>query len=475
MMSNHISATSNKVIDGLALLLAALFAFPILGQAVPVVNALPGDLTSYSMLLVVPLALGSLLWGVRWNNFNRTQKALLAFCLYSIAVETIMFAIYGIGPNRIGLQMYRTRTLGSWFLLALFWIFSAIRGSAQRERFLKRFAQGIALVFALQLFLSLNESLTGDIIQRDPDMLSSSYESRDMFSDTSSGGISALGLHYSLNGMIYFFDLYGVQLIFYNLLFLTQLTQRIRWLYVFLCVCALGAAILNTTKTGIITIAISDIAFIALQEGRFRILRSVSVIISSVILLLIYGPILLDEVFYAGKGMLTWNLRVEQWHFMLIQYKEYVFAEPWSIPIGFNYRDNFEYTTKITGTLNGSTQNEFLLQLLSGGVIGLALFLYAFFITPIWSYREVPRQKMIAYWLLPLCLLLASITMDLQTTCYVFPLIAFIGLYFGSAREERYLPDRRQRAALAGVTAPNACPPNCGNVKSNTSIQSPLA
>jgi glucan phosphoethanolaminetransferase (alkaline phosphatase superfamily) len=110
MTNNQISATSKAVSDGLALLLVAFFAFPILGQAVPVVNTLPGDLTSYVLLLVIPLSLASLLWGLRWNNFNRIQKALLIYCLYYIATVTIKFAIYGMGRDRVGLQLYRERT-----------------------------------------------------------------------------------------------------------------------------------------------------------------------------------------------------------------------------------------------------------------------------------------------------------------------------------------------------------------------------
>jgi hypothetical protein len=110
MKNNQISATPKAVSDGLALLLVALFAFPILGQAVPVVNALPGGLTTYVLLLVIPLSLASLRWGLRWNNFNRTQKALLAYCLYYIGTFTIKFALYGMGPDHVGLRLYREQT-----------------------------------------------------------------------------------------------------------------------------------------------------------------------------------------------------------------------------------------------------------------------------------------------------------------------------------------------------------------------------
>jgi hypothetical protein len=71
---------------------------------------LPGDLTTYVLSLVIMLSLTSLFWGLRWNNLNRIQKALLIFCLCCIAAITIKFALYGMRADRVGSQLYHEQT-----------------------------------------------------------------------------------------------------------------------------------------------------------------------------------------------------------------------------------------------------------------------------------------------------------------------------------------------------------------------------
>jgi hypothetical protein len=76
-----------------------------------------------------------------------------------------------------------------------------------------------------------------------------------------------------------------------------------------------------------------------------------------------------------------------------------------------------------------SYENELLLLLFNFGAVGTTLAVAAFYVAYYVHARSISKGRKVIFHLLPVDMMLCSLSMDCQSTWYAFPLITFIVLY----------------------------------------------
>jgi hypothetical protein len=256
-----------------------------------VVNAawryLPGDVVVWNALAATALLASAFMKPVSWDS--RLTRWLAAFVVCFLVVGLINF-----GREGRGLMVFIGRHSGAFMALALAAYISGLNES-QRRGVLERIVPAMAIVFVFQLAYSMFESLAGEeyIIQSfDWNSSGSSYEfDAPLLDDRLQIGLisSHLTIPFKMTftGMLGQHNHWGTQLPFFNLTFMWYLFHRRErpwWLSV-LPVLTFLAAVLNTSRFGIISILVTDIVFVLLHAKLRRGIKGMLIGIPIVLLL----------------------------------------------------------------------------------------------------------------------------------------------------------------------------------------------
>lgn len=412
-----------------AIAIAIIFAFPIVGQIIPGIRDLPGNLNTYSFAILMLFYTYALLMCAKAGKgklLGRFQTAIVIFCSYGICLFSLKFLLSPI--SRETFQLFRERTLGLFLASTLCLFIAMARRRNRANRFCGYFIGGVVVLFVIQFACSMIESRTGQIFEKNSDEVLTNLDYRDLLLTDSGGGMHELGFNYGFSGLLGQANRFGVMLVFYNLLFMTQLRSQFRWIFGSLMGLVLLAALLNTTKTSIGTIAVTDLLYFTFQGGRTRILRIVLVFGSFLVVAIPFAGVVSEYALKDKGGSNNLVLRAEHWQRLWDYYRVNGLTNPSNVLFGFDMSHLSSDGAATDAAFQGSFENEFLLLLFNFGLLGLSIFLISFFGVPLSSFRLVSKFNRAVYLLLPLSLLICSLTMDCQTRWYTLPLIAMVAI-----------------------------------------------
>lgn len=345
-------------------------------------------------LTILPLLVAAFLMKEKNANLVKATSPLRSFNLFYIAL-VVLHLILLMSTVRLAAQWI----LGNILSIALISYFSRF----DREEvivLLERTFGVIAAVFLVQLSVSAYESYQGSYLEggalwdeaSGPNIgiEAEELETRIIFRLFTSelGFLSQFTLPFS--GLLGQHNYWGTQLPFYNLIFLYLFHVRRKRRWIILAALSLLAAILNTSRFGIIAILVSDVVlFLWETRGRWKFLKLVTVLVLAVPL---------------------WKMATAAVHsiddysqvFNTLLYRFELYQRSWAY---FESRDilnivfgvGAESIADIARRGIGSFESEFMSKMVLTGIVGLTLFLVFLFRMGFQSARMTNYPQVMGY------------------------------------------------------------------------------
>jgi hypothetical protein len=426
----------------LAIFLVTLYAFPTVGGTLPYINELPGALETYVAAVLTPMLLVGLVLYGRNSGQSAVPKAILLCLVMCLIIYTVKYVALILTENglKLGFQIWRDRSLGFIFAATICFCIAQLPSLLRRAKFLAYLTHGLTIVFILQVALAFYEARTGIILERQESELATATSliyARDLLGQTNFG-ILSLGLQHPITGLLGQFNRFGAVCVFFNLLFLVQLSIKWRWSYLFLTVLVLAAAILNTTKTAVIAIVVTDFLILIVNRETPRTVRWLMGIMA-LATVAILGETIMQFVLLQMGGSDTISARKVLWSSLWDLYKEFGLKSVTTVFFGFDYAFFLSQGVSKTGSLlsYGSFENEGLLLIFNYGLVGFFAYVYAFIIDPFRHAMKMDRSVRIIMILLPVNIAFCSITLDCQSTWYTLPIIITIFMVCLTKHEQK--------------------------------------
>lgn len=423
----------------LALALVAVFAFPFIGQQIPYINRLPGNLISYMVALTLPAALCALAF-CRIKLLSHCQLRLLTFFGYCTLLSVIKISTSYMDWRAC--MQYASRCAYPFVLSGLTCLsFSVADRHGERQRFVNTFVLGMIMFVVLQFLMGISEARGHEVNPRhasleyaldNPQLLAR----REIFkASLLEATTRALGFTRPFCGGFTWYNDYGVMIAIINLLILVVLTEHFRWLYAafvaFLFLCALA----STTKVAIGSILFTDVIFVYAVVRRLR--RSILLLVTLAII--IAGAGILSSLFY-DKIAESWLSRVDLWQEYARYLSRYVALDPLQVFFGPGATEQRHLESYLQREAHG-TENELLVVFVYFGLAGVLLYVVTFGTCAFRILTHAGTRHRIMCVGLLCVLLLCGATMDCLNRNFTLPIItvAVLCLESSCSTEERSL------------------------------------
>jgi hypothetical protein len=310
------------------------------------------------------------------------QRMFLALNLY-VVVVTIAFALIE-GELYEGWRLVRVPFAS--LLLTMFVFRSGL--AKQREVFFNRFVAIVAVLFMIQLALSVYESVTGQLLvarlieSRDYARLD---EDRDLWSAFGGSQQSTLGFTVTLNGLYPQHGYWALQLGILNVMFATQFVRTRKPTYAVMALIVLMAAFGNGARHGVMGIVLADAIAVTTVLGKgspARLLVFLGLTVTTLIWLA--QPIWSNLLTLSAGAFPSFQNRIELWQGAL----DFYFSnDPFRVIFGSGVRASIDFGLGFLGTTY-SMENQYLGMFVTYGVIGLVIFAVVFLWQPIKFFRS---------------------------------------------------------------------------------------
>jgi hypothetical protein len=247
---------------------------------------------------------------------DRSMLYLVRFCLLFLLIGLLNFFREGRG-----FFAFIAKQSGVFLALALAMYFATF-DPVERQAVLRKLVPVMVIGFAIQLALSVYESIVlGDFLVQSYDWNTSGAEfgsEMPNIEDRLQTGLIFSGLQLPFNtpfsGMLGQHNHWGTQLPFYNLVFVYAFLDRLvsRWWTAPAVILAPIAAIFNTSRFGVMSILIVDVAFFALAAKVPRWVKG-TILAIPVLLLLVNIEAIIDLGTTYVNMTDTFGGRVETW------------------------------------------------------------------------------------------------------------------------------------------------------------------
>lgn len=411
-----------------ALLLLAAIYLPILGPILPMLSALPTNLINYGTLLAVSAA-GLAVMKKRRPVRRTVATALFAAFLGYLFVVLTFKLLLSPGELRTTIQLYRLHVAGIVYAFSSLVVVQRLPDLRMAGRFLVVFAGGLSILVLIQGGLSFMESVQGVLLGDYTTELASELGRRDLVSEVGYRPLQASGLRLAFTGLMGQHNRFGSLLVLCNLVFLARFLWARNLSYVVMLVVVLVLAILNTTRTSILAIVVTDLMMLPLLIPGFRWLRPV--LVAGI---LVAGGWLLRERLapaLVSTGALTsWVFRVEFWAYSIREYAYFSSSNPFTFTFGPGFESMRNISMAFSSVQARSFESEFLAMLFRGGVLGSVA--YGLLLCGLGLQGLRLREQARWYlWALLASVVVTSLTLDLNLRFHNAPLLV-IAWYLGA-------------------------------------------
>jgi hypothetical protein len=398
------------------IVLLALY-LPIFGMVLPFIGEIP-RLVDLSIALVLSMILIKIKRSENALRYIRKNAPVIVFGVYCFLVMLSKGVV--AGDWLVGFHLPEGLLLGT---LIIFWLIYS-NALVKYEEFLNKLTSSLGLFLFLQVMISVYESYYGRAVGR-PSGEFFSLAQRDMLSLFGTSLTSLFGLQTAFTGLMGQYNIFGVVLTFYNLLFLKQFVETRRVIFLLLMILVFVAVIGNSTRACFLAVLITDllalVAFVRKGFLKYLVVLALSVLIVSVVSDIASGW----EAYISRSDTLTFRFQV--WNYV----SSYVPQNPMSILFGLPLSILYDISSTIWGggTL-GSYENQYLRLYVYNGLIGLFLFVYLFIISPIVNVRPLDKNDKIISRLFGLNVLLTSLTLDVfdYFAAYLLAMLLYLSL-----------------------------------------------
>ena len=327
------------------------------------------------------------------------------FVVFNILVVVLLSlkGIYGqnlITPYRIAIP---------FVVSLLICLFVFIRHSyATFNIFFNKIALIAGIFLILQTGISLFESLDGEFIV--PPLATS-------LSQIQSGNIAQrdflyifgvsfrdVGLKKVFLGLLDQHNFFGSMLVFYNLMFLICFHQTGKKIYIIFSGIVLLAVLANTTRFAIISILISDLLIMLNRSKRNKIFVGATLLFSL--------PLLIANLYQSFKEYFLYTntiaSRLDLWQFIIAETIDHM--NILELIFGVDINDFLLIAFTHHGGL--SYENAFLWLFMLTGSFGLAIFVYVFYINPMFRILDPCTRHKTCYLITTLSCLIISLVAE---------------------------------------------------------------
>jgi len=345
----------------------------------------------YTVVIFLFSFLGWLLAGKKNIHLDNNVRIIRIITYLYMAIIILKMIVY----NDYSYTLFNL--LLPFILSAVFIEYSQSISDSKSQEFIQKCFNAVYVIFILQFVLSLIESLFNFYFVEAYNILNKNFlEESNTYINRFIIPVPLFlnpfnYLHFGLSGLLGQHNYWGMQLPVYNLIFLYAYLRNKERKYFIILMFVLVAQVLNTTRTSLVLIVLSDLLmFFYLYVKTSKRSRLLIYIVTILVIIIFSDKIIaLLQAIVTKSDTLTIRLNIYQyaWYYLKVHYQELL--------IGYDYRAignlviGFLRSAKFTTILRGF-ENGFFDLVFIYGIAGFTLFLALVYtiVTIFWKNRH---------------------------------------------------------------------------------------